>query len=231
VIKKKKTLIIIPTNEFGGAEHLLESIALELSLNNSVLLLYIYSSMPLNFEKTPGLILLSRSSKIWGYIKLIPFLMSNRELDIVISSQVYTNGLLGLLRKLRILKTDRLIVRESTLIFRRFRGGRLLTFKLLYWLGYNFVDLVICSTNLMKMELLKNWPNANNWNIKVQQNPVNIEKLNQLSHDNSFDDYNVEGVFIVGAGRLIKVKGFDVLIVAFDLIKDKYPNLRLLIYK
>jgi len=224
----KKTLIIIPTNDFGGAELLLNAIALELSKNNFVYQTYLFSQETFVLKENLTITSLSQSNKFTGSFKLISFLFKNNPFDFVITSQVYLNGFLGILRALKILKTDILILRETTPIFRRFVGLKLFSFKLFYTLGYNFSDSIICPTDIIKTDLLKNCKKAKRWNIRVIPNPINLETLDNLSNDNSYDNH-FNNNFIVAAGRLIKIKGFDILIAAFSFVVQTFPDLHLYI--
>ena len=130
-----------------------------------------------------------------------------------------------ILIKLRIIQTKFFIARESTTIFNRFSGIKLFKYRLIYYLGYSSIDLLICQTELMKVQFIKNLPFiSKKINIKTIPNPINLEKTLQPNTNLIFNkDY------IVAAGRLIEEKGFDILIDAFNLLKNDYSNLKLVI--
>lgn len=152
----------------------------------------------------------------------------NIKFDYSFSSIVLCTGIVGLMRRLGILDIKHVVGRESTLVFNRFKGPHLWLNKLMYRLGYPAVELLICQTQLMKIELLKNLP----WLVKrtkvaVIPNPVDIEKMLKLScSDCNTGSYKP---YIVAAGRVHPVKGFDILIRSFAALNNIDRNVRLLI--
>ncbi|MBZ0327464.1 MAG: glycosyltransferase [Altibacter sp.] len=145
------------------------------------------------------------------------------------TSHVHITGLVGVLLKLNLYRTKYFVARESTSIFKRFSGIKLLLFKLQYKLGYAKIDLLICQSEFMKQQLLENLPQlASKMQIEVIENPVDTERINNagLGQTNlpapKFD-------YMVSAGRLIEEKGFDILMEAFARLKKNHQNLRLII--
>ena len=53
-------------------------------------------------------------------------------------------GLIGILIRLRLIETNNFIARESTQIFKRFKGLSLLKYKLMYLLSYTVTNVLIC---------------------------------------------------------------------------------------
>ncbi|MCT6876066.1 glycosyltransferase family 4 protein [Frischella perrara] len=91
--------------------------------------------------------------------------------------------------------------------------------KWINWLGKNLYkrfDKIITLTYEDKIEYEKLA-----FNIDVVFNPSPYELV---------DNYNVVSKSIIAAGRLTHQKGFDLLIRAWDLIANKYPDWRLDIY-
>lgn len=145
------------------------------------------------------------------------------------TTHVYLTGLIGTLMLLRLLNKREFIGRESTSIFTRHRGIKLLSYKLCYFFGYPQLDLLICQTSLMKEQLIRALPKLERRiRIEVIPNPINLDSNSflDLHHDETFDLY---GDFIVAAGRLIPEKGFDILIDAFVEVKKKHNALKLVI--
>ena len=157
--------------------------------------------------------------KNFRYVKNIFF-------DYSYSCIVLENAIIGILKRLGIVQIKHMIVRESTLVFQRFKGGQLLWRKLLYKIGYTPATLIICQTHKMKEDLLYNLPVLKNKLVKVIPNPVDIELINNKSKEHI--ELNKFGDFVVTAGRLIEEKGFDILINSFASINNTSLNLLIL---
>lgn len=140
----------------------------------------------------------------------------------IFSSHLMINSLLGFLRTLKLITTRHLVSRESTSVFLRYSGFKLWSYKLAYYIGYRKIDLLICQTEEMANVLLKNAP--------YLQKRLKIKKIsNPFIYPNDSPLINIDGEYIVSAGRLINEKGFDVLIHSFKKLKVEYPNLKLII--
>ncbi len=126
--------------------------------------------------------------------------------------------------RLGLLKKKYFIGRESTQIFERFSGAKLFLYKKMYHLGYSRVDLLICQTEQMKKSLVANLPWVDEKiKIKVIANPIDLFDVDNV------EDMDYEQPFIIGAGRLIPEKGFDILIDAFKKTVKVYPDYQLII--
>ncbi|GAA4087075.1 hypothetical protein GCM10022392_05060 [Mucilaginibacter panaciglaebae] len=141
------------------------------------------------------------------------------------SSTVYINGWLGLLKRIGYLKSP-LVVRESTSTFLIYRGLKKITYELAYRAGYTAADLVICQTDLMREQFVQHNPFIAAEKIVVLPNPIDLKTIYDKG-DNACDCANSK--YICAAGRLIPLKGFKFLITAFKKIADDFPDLKLII--
>ncbi|WP_052172424.1 glycosyltransferase [Psychroserpens jangbogonensis] len=182
-----------------------------------------------SLESKCNIVYLDYSSVYKGYFGAFSYIRKLSKTHIIkhaISSQALINGLLGFLKFVKILKNTKLVLRESTSIFLRFKGFKLLLYKTAYKLGYKQADLIICQTDLMKQQLLEALP----WLTKkdkvvVIPNPVNLDEISTKA--NEVINFEIDN-FIVAAGRFIPEKGFDLLIDAFNLLDDKTLKLVIL---
>jgi len=230
---KKNILIALPNDSLGGAEQYLKNLTVFFLKKDYVItVLFLKTSTSggwddLNIQSNLKLIFTSSSTELKGVLLFLKNLIMLREnkFDFIFTSHVFLTGVLGLFIKLKIIKKKFFIGRESTSIFKRFTGLKLIMFKMYYFFGYSSLDLLICQTDFMKRQLFEALPwLSNKTNIQVIPNPVNF---NKISFNEKIDDKF--GEFIVAAGRLIHLKGFDILIKAFKIIKSKYPTLKLVI--
>ncbi|MDG5491657.1 glycosyltransferase [Psychroserpens sp. SPM9] len=180
-------------------------------------------------EDKCNIVYLDNTSVYKGFFsaaKYIRVLQKTNHIKHAISSQALINGLLGFLKYIKILKNTRLVLRESTSIFLRFKGFKLLLYKTAYIMGYKKANLIICQTDLMKQQLLEALP----WleghkKVVVIPNPVNLDEIAEKSKATT--DFNIENA-IVAAGRFIPEKGFDILIDAFSQLENKALKLVIL---
>ena len=225
-----KILIILPTDNLGGAEKVLKMIASHYMTKANITIYFLQrrsttlwddllsnKNITLNYGKFNSVTL--------GLINLLYFILKFRKYHYIFSSQTLINGFLGLLIKLKLIKTNFFVARESTAVFNRFSGIKLLKYRMMFFFGYSSIDLLICQTELMKDQFIKNLPFiSEKINIKTIPNPINLTKILNPRTDSIFNED-----YIVAAGRLIEEKGFDILIDAFNLLQNDYSNLKLVI--
>ena len=228
----RKILIVLPTDNLGGAEKVLKMIT-KYYINNSNVSISVFFLQKKSTSSWDDLLINENitldygksKSSAFGLISLIFFVLKCRKFHYIFSSQTIINGFIGLLIKLRLLQTKFFIARESTTVFNRFSGIKLFRYRLIYYLGYRYIDLLICQTELMKDQFKYNLPViSKNINIKIIPNPINLSKTVKEQ-----TDFILNNEYIVSAGRLIEEKGFDILIDAFNLLKNDYSNLKLVI--
>ena len=227
-----RVLILIPNDTLGGAEQHLKNIAnYMLESGHSIDVFFLKKEITGAWRDLKGNINLyftNSEKERLGAFSCLRKLIYNRNVryEYVFTSHVHLNSLAGLLIRLGLIKTRFFVGRESTSIFKRYQGGKLLFFKALYKIGYSKLDLLICQTSYMKDQLVSGLPNlASKIDIQVIPNPINLRNISLTDIEQNFRYSD----FIISAGRLIPEKGFDVLIGAFAVLKLKFPQLKLII--
>lgn len=214
-----KVIFFTLTDKLGGAEQLLFKLASHYKKEGeevSVCILGIYSNNAWSKEFPDTYYCDNNIRKLIKHIK-------KESYNLAYSSQLLLNACLGVLRSVGCLKTNKLICRESTLVFGRYKGLKLLKYKIAYFLGYRKIDLLIIQSDLMRLSLLKNVPF-----LKERTNIVTIPNLFEFPEEKE-NKIIVESPFIVSAGRLIPEKGFDILIQSFKLVTQVFPHMKLVI--
>lgn len=165
-------------------------------------------------------------NRIIAIYQFIRYIQRNKNItwDLLLSSHTNITGILGIIIRIGILRKKKFIARESTAVFQRFSGIKLFQYKMMYKLGYNSVDLLICQTNDMKMKLLNAAPFLSKKTHTVTiKNPIDLSLLKQTNKSVPYSKY------IVSAGRFIDAKAFDVLIKAFQVISKSFNDYKLVI--
>lgn len=227
-----KILIVIPNDSLGGAEQYLKMVA-EYFTKANVHVFFLQASGTSSWANCKPHIQLHYPKSNTKLISILRFALDpahrkNGEYDLIFTSHVYMTGLIGILLRLKRIRTTHFIARESTTIFTRFTGLKLLSYKLFYKWGYKKVDLLICQTQIMKEQLLAGVPFlAKTTSIQVIPNPIHYALIKEQEREGLPE--KLPESYLVSAGRLIPEKGYDILINAFALIKSSYPQLKLII--
>ena len=140
----------------------------------------------------------------FGGVPPILFLL-RRRFDLVFASFTHINSLLSFARKIGVLRTKRLVTRESTLIFeRQFVGWKRKILPWMYWL-YGAQDLLVMQTEHMRSSLIAHRPNLKALPIQVVPNPVTLPT--------DFRDSSIRREnHLVWCGRLVEIKRPDLAI-------------------
>lgn len=234
-----KVAIFIPNDRLGGAEQYLKMIALYYVNKGFYIKVFFLSARTgkgwdeFKEVKNIDLIFSNSRNEFSGIIKIIKYFLSNRnkiKFDYIYTSHVKINALTGILLKLNLFEKKYFFARESTSVFKRYKGFKLITYRFLYNIGYSKIDVLICQTDYMKKQLIEELP----WLVDktaVIHNPIDITSIGKKSKENlPLEEEEELGDYIVSAGRLIHEKGFDILIESFYKIHTKHnKHIKLLI--
>ncbi|MBT8315751.1 MAG: glycosyltransferase [Maribacter sp.] len=234
-LNRPKTLIVVPNDALGGAEQYLKMVArYYLDREYEVYVVFLKRKRHNGWEDLDhfqNLYLLygAYDSELKGLTSFFGELrkLKRKKLRYIFTSHVHLTGVMGILRKIGLVKADFFVGRESTVIFDRFNGIKRQAFKSLYVFGYPQVDLLICQTDFMREQLIRVLPKSmNKIRIMVIPNPIDPDIVEKQSREEI--DTSSFGNYIVSAGRLIHLKGYDLLIRAFSKLPDKSLKLVIL---
>lgn len=141
-----------------------------------------------------------------GMIACIRMLVRD-EYAFVFSSQARLNAMSSALRGLGLLQTQRLVTRESTMIFDRDFGWRTRLVAPMYRL-YGWQDLIVCQSDRMRDSLCANTRGLDRKCI-VLPNPVDVEQIRldaQIEPPAPILQVPSDRVKVVWCGRLVPVK-------------------------
>jgi glycosyltransferase involved in cell wall biosynthesis len=171
---------------------------------------------------------ISNVSLVMGFIGLIGAIWPYRIGYTIFSTHSYLNAYLGFLKRIGYIKS-KLVLRECTSVFTRYKGLKRWSYKVAYSLGYTAADVIICQTELMRKNFLRQMNYISPEVVIVIGNPIDQQQVMDKSLLTP-KDIHLEYDFICAAGRLIPEKGFSILIQAFKKVCAVYPNMKLLIF-
>jgi len=228
-------LIVLPTDALGGAENVLKMLAVQFCSQPGNTLHLVFMSRGdhgnwADFGRSARLHFIAARREITGAASaalLIARLSRLRAFDIAIASHTHCNGFLGFLRRIGLLRTRVLVVRESTLISQRFVGIKRALLSLIYRCWYGSIDVIVCQTPRMREELLSFIPPLRAKRVVVLPNPVDAEAVRGRAAEP--ETSTPTGKYVVAVGRLVPVKGFDILLRAFATAMKEHPDVSLVI--
>lgn len=169
------------------------------------------------------------SSPLAGLLTL-PLALVARPVDLVFTTHLHANALVSVLRRLGLLRTTRLVTRETTTLFDRYHGIRRLIYRLMYRL-YGGQDMVVVQTGYMGEHVARHLPRAARGRIVTLPNPVDLEGVDRAAAQPLAPEIadRLKGrVNVVVCGRLIPVKRPDVALAAFaEARRQTTPDLQL----
>jgi len=229
-----KILTILPNDSLGGAEQYLKMLVKYYANKGHEIDVCFLSKkktggwQDIAINKNIKLIYSKKDNFFFSVLYCIRYyVLLRKKYNLILTSHVKITGLVGVLLKIKVLKADKFIARESTSVFKRFNGIKLLLYKSIYVLGYSKVDLLICQTYFMKKQLLAALP----WLSKITlviPNPIDLNVVEQQCNGDVSKEL-LSGEYIVSAGRLIPEKGFDILLKAFMCLSKSNKKLKLII--
>ena len=223
-MKKIKLMLLVPSLKGGGAEKVMVNLSKYLNRENFKITIVCFqmvgeylANLPLDIEVRN--LNVSRVSK--GFFPLIK-LIKKEQPNMILSTGFESNMIL-LLTKRFIDKKIKLIVRESSIPSINLQQNKYF-YGLFYKFLYNTSNLIICQSEAMKLDLVKNFKVKDNL-IKVIRNPVDFKEIQTLQNEEDISNKNnfpnLHNINIMTIGRLSDEKNHRKLIEYFS---EKYKN-------
>ncbi len=233
-----KVLFIIPSLRAGGAERVIVNLLRHLDRSKFVLILAVVNMQGAVYaEDLPNdiqLIDLAATRVRYAFFKIIR-LFWQLQPKVVFSTLGHLNLMLAILKPL-LPNRIRYLCRETTILSEALKSHPYPRFWLwAHKIFYGRFKTIICQSKYMRDDLIANFSISINKTVIIN-NPVDIDRVLQLAampiaakgYGYTTNDANHKIINIVSAGRLVEVKGFDMLIRAIAINANSAIHLTLL---
>lgn len=234
--QKLRLLLLIPHLGSGGAEQVTALLARGLSREKYELHLGLITGQPVPAEAVPPWVTLHHleSPRVRaGALRLLR-LVRRLKPDLILSGMAHLNFLVLLLRPLYPRKT-RVLVRQNTTVSSVLAFGGVPWYtRWLYRHLYPRADRVICQSRAMADDLSREVGIGKD-RVAILPNPVDIDairaagKLTGRRPIRPAGQWTDLGPHLLAVGRLAPEKGFDLLLHAFMLVRQRFPHADLVI--
>jgi len=146
---------------------------------------------------------------------------------LILSGMAHLNFLVLLLRPFYPRGTRVLVRQNGTISSILAFGGEPWYTRLLYRLLYRRADGVICQTQAMADDLARVLGVRQN-RLSVLLNPVNVEEIRNFLDLNTVSQSGASPC-LMAVGRLVREKGYDLLLCAFASLRNEFPDASLVI--
>jgi glycosyltransferase involved in cell wall biosynthesis len=231
--KRVRILFLIPTLTGGGSERVIITLLRHLDRNVFQLSLAVVDTKNAAFQNDipddVEFIDLKCSRVRYALPKIIKHIWQKKP-DIVFSTLGHLNLAISIFRSLLPNKVC-YIARESSIVSKTincYRHREL--WKWLYRNYYGRFDKVVCQSKHMQSDLVSNHSLPIEKTVIVR-NPVDINQIRIMATEKVIpimEKLESASINFIAAGRLVPVKGFDILIEAIALCRNPHINLTIL---
>lgn len=217
-------LFVSPCLTGGGMERVLLTLLRHLDRNQFVLHLAVLQAKGEFIDEVPDDVVLHdlRSPRLRYALPGLARLIWKVRPNVVVATLAYLNLGLILLRPFLPFGT-RLLVREATVLSYNLRDEMRLP-KLWEWIFgrlYKRADRVVCISDSVLQDFVENFGLPEEKLVRIY-NPVDVQRVRECAARGG-NPYDTPGPNLVAAGRLVPVKGFDVLLEAMAIVLVRLP--------
>lgn len=226
---RPKILLLIPHLSGGGAERVTALLARGLSPEKYELHLGLITQTKTGKDELPSWVqvhFLGARRVRGGAFRLLR-LVRRLKPKLILCGMFHLNFLVLLLRPFYPPGTRVLARQNGTVSSALAFGGLPWHSGLLYRLLYRHADRIICQTQSMAEDLVRELGVAEK-RLAVLPNPVDVEGIRNAG-DRNQDSWTGRGPLLLAMGRLSPEKGFDLLLRAFASVRREFPDASLLI--
>jgi glycosyltransferase involved in cell wall biosynthesis len=214
-----RVLFVIPTLHGGGAERVVVTILRHLDRNRfrpTLVVVDLHGEVYANeLPDDVSVVDLGTRRVRYALPKLVS-MIRRQEPAVVFSTLSHLNLALALVKPFLCSRT-RLITRESSIVSNVLKDRkRSFAHALLYRWIYPRVDLLISQSQAMLDDLVDNFGFPRRKAVIIH-NPVDLDRISRLAAGPPDPGFDPASVNLVAAGRLVAVKGFDVLLQSLAL--------------
>lgn len=179
--RTRKALFVLPVDAPGGAERVMATAATELGRRGGwqIRIVSLARRLEVSFlDQLGDHVAVQYGDGSGGFPSEWPALsrLPSEAFDLVFSSHFRVNAALSVARRVGLLKTKRLVTRESTVLADRSTGARLAAYKLLYR-AYGAQDEILAQTSYMGRRVQEMMPVSARVKVRVVPNPVDVDAI------------------------------------------------------
>lgn len=217
-----RALLLIPHLNGGGAARVSRNLTLGLARRGYQVHLAIVTARQFDTESLPGITVhcLGASRVRWGLPTLLR-LIRTLQPDLILSNMAHLNLAVLAIRPLLPRNTRLLVRNDGGLRAERLTPPARALWKMLH----RRADAILCQSDEMASELAAQLGSHNS--LRILPNPVDVEFVRIASSSES--QWTGPGPHLLAIGRLVRCKGFDLLLSAFAAIAFRSPTAHLVI--